>query len=75
MVCIGDFWAASEGRDDLIVRMGRMISYHQYNTKNPLNGLAASGWYRTPTFCQSIPGRAQLLRSLWPLLIRGREKS
>jgi hypothetical protein len=41
MVCIGDFWAASEGLDDLIVRIGRMISYQQYNTKSPLNGLAA----------------------------------
>ena len=26
MVCIGDFWAASEGLDDLIVRIGRMIA-------------------------------------------------
>ena len=41
MVCIGDFWAASEGLDDLIVRIGRMIAYQEYNTKRPLNGLAA----------------------------------
>ena len=40
-VCIGDFWAASEGLDDLIVRVGRMITYQEYNTKSPLNGLAA----------------------------------
>ena len=40
-VCIGDFWAASEALDDLIVRIGRMISYQEYNTKSPLNGLAA----------------------------------
>lgn len=40
-VCIGDFWAASEGLDDLVVRVGRMIAYHEYNTKSPLNGLAA----------------------------------
>lgn len=40
-VCIGDFWAASEGLDDLIVRIGRMISYQEFNTKSPLNGLAA----------------------------------
>ena len=39
-VCIGDFWAASEGLDDLIVRIGRMIAYQEYNTKSPLNGLA-----------------------------------
>jgi ubiquitin-protein ligase len=41
MVCIGDFWAASEGLDDLIIRVGRMIAYQEYNTKSPLNGLAA----------------------------------
>src|SRR5438270_13988716 len=41
MVCIGDFWAASDGLDDLIIRIGRMIAYQEYNTKSPLNGLAA----------------------------------
>lgn len=41
MVCIGDFWAASEGLDDLIIRIGRMITYQEYNAKSPLNGLAA----------------------------------
>jgi hypothetical protein len=40
-VCIGDFWAASEALDDLVVRIGRMIAYQEYNTKSPLNGLAA----------------------------------
>lgn len=40
-VCVGDFWAASEALDDLVVRIGRMISYQEYNTKSPLNGLAA----------------------------------
>jgi ubiquitin-protein ligase len=40
-VCIGDFWAPSERLDDLVVRIGRMIAYQEYNTKSPLNGLAA----------------------------------
>src|SRR6202521_4140076 len=40
-VCIGDFWAASERLDDLITRIGRIIAYQEYNTKSPLNGLAA----------------------------------
>lgn len=40
-VCIGDFWAASEGLEDLVIRMGRMIAYQEYNVKSPLNGLAA----------------------------------
>ncbi len=38
MVCIGDFWAAAEGLDDLIMRLGRMIAYQEYNTKSPLDG-------------------------------------
>jgi ubiquitin-protein ligase len=41
MACIGDFWAASEGLDDLVIRIGRMIAFQEYNTKSPLNGLAA----------------------------------
>ncbi len=40
-VCVGDFWAASEGLDDLVIRVGRMVAYQEYNTKSPLNGLAA----------------------------------
>src|ERR1700679_3111645 len=43
MVCIGDFWAASEGLDQLIIRIGRMITYQEYNTRSPLNGLGAKG--------------------------------
>jgi ubiquitin-protein ligase len=39
-VCIGDFWAASERLDDLVLRIGRMIAYQEYNTRSPLNGLA-----------------------------------
>jgi ubiquitin-protein ligase len=49
MVCIGDFWAASEGLDDLIIRIGRMITYQEYNTKSPLNGLAAKWAAQNPT--------------------------
>src|SRR5215831_13197942 len=48
MVCIGDFWAASEGLDDLIIRIGRMISYQEYNVKSPLNGLAAKWAAQNP---------------------------
>jgi ubiquitin-protein ligase len=47
-VCIGDFWAASEGLDDLIIRIGRMIAYQEYNTKSPLNGLAAKWAAQNP---------------------------
>jgi ubiquitin-protein ligase len=49
-VCIGDFWAPSERLDDLIVRIGRMIAYQEYNTKSPLNGLAARWAAENPRF-------------------------
>jgi ubiquitin-protein ligase len=49
MVCIGDFWAASEGLDDLIIRIGRMITYQEFNTKSPLNGLAAKWAAQNPS--------------------------
>jgi ubiquitin-protein ligase len=55
-VCIGDFWAASEGLDDLIVRIGRMIAYQEYNTKSPLNGLAAK-WAAEHSNLLPVDGR------------------
>ncbi|HLK68037.1 MAG TPA: ubiquitin-conjugating enzyme E2 [Bryobacteraceae bacterium] len=54
-VCIGDFWAPSEGLDDLIVRVGRMIAYQEYNTKSPLNGLAARWAAEHPQFLPIDP--------------------
>ena len=56
-VCIGDFWAASESLDDLIVRIGRMISYQEYNTKSPLNGLAAK-WAAQNSHLLPVDSRA-----------------
>jgi ubiquitin-protein ligase len=56
-VCIGDFWAASEGLDDLIIRIGRMIAYQEYNTKSPLNGIAAR-WAAQNTHLLPVDSRA-----------------
>lgn len=56
-VCIGDFWAASESLDDLIIRIGRMISYQEYNTKSPLNGLAAK-WAAQNSHLLPVDSRA-----------------
>src|SRR6201986_4265521 len=56
-VCIGDFWAASESLDDLIVRIGPMISYQEYNTKSPLNGLAAK-WAAQNSHLLPVDSRA-----------------
>jgi ubiquitin-protein ligase len=50
-VCIGDFWAASEGLDDLIIRIGRMISYQEYNTKSPVNGLVGKWAVQNAKLC------------------------
>jgi hypothetical protein len=49
-VCVGDFWAPSERLDDLIIRVGRMIAYQEFNTKSPLNGLAARWAAEYPQF-------------------------
>jgi len=40
-VCAQDIYAASEGLDDLIIRIGRMIAYQEYNIRSPLNAFAA----------------------------------
>jgi len=65
-VCIGDFWAASEGLDDLVIRIGRMIAYQEYNVKSPLNGLAAR-WASENAHLLPVDGReiAPPARELW----------
>jgi ubiquitin-protein ligase len=68
-VCIGDFWAASEGLDDLVIRIGRMIAYQEYNTKSPLNGLAAK-WAAQNTALLPIDPR-----SIAPPLEAAREEA
>jgi ubiquitin-protein ligase len=40
-VCIGDHWAAGETLTDVIVQIGEMIQYRQYNTKSAINARAA----------------------------------
>ena len=40
--------AGQIGLDDLIGRIGRMIAYQEYNTKSPLNGLAAKWAAQNP---------------------------
>jgi ubiquitin-protein ligase len=57
IACIGDFWAASEGLDDLVIRIGRMIAYQEYNIKSPLNGLAAK-WAAQHASSLPIDGRS-----------------
>jgi ubiquitin-protein ligase len=44
-ICVGDHWAAGETLADLIVKIGNMIQYQDYNVKSPLNAEAAR-WAR-----------------------------
>ena len=55
-VCIGDFWAASEGLEDLVIRIGRMLTYQEFNVKSPLNGLAAR-WAAENAHLLPVDGR------------------
>ena len=40
-VCIADNWTPQEFLDDLVIRIGQMITFQAHNTKSPLNGAAA----------------------------------
>jgi ubiquitin-protein ligase len=40
-VCIADFWNPSQSIVDVIVQMGDMLQYKLYNTRSPLNAVAA----------------------------------
>lgn len=42
-VCIGDYWTAGETICDVIIKIGMMIQYADYNLKSP-NNLAAARW-------------------------------
>jgi ubiquitin-protein ligase len=40
-ICIGDFWTPTRTLTDIIVAIGEMLQYQRYNTKSPLNAVAA----------------------------------
>jgi ubiquitin-protein ligase len=40
-ICVGDHWTAGERLADLIIRIGQMIAYQEYNIRSPLDGEAA----------------------------------
>jgi len=41
-ICIGDHWSAGQKLEQLITRIGEMITFQSYNVKSPLNGQAAA---------------------------------
>lgn len=47
-VCIGDYWGAGERLTDIIIQIGDMIQYKNYNPKSPLN-MEASHWAKENT--------------------------
>lgn len=40
-ICIADFWNPSQSVIDVIVQIGDMLQYKLFNTRSPLNALAA----------------------------------
>lgn len=40
-ICIDDYWAAGESLVDIIIHIGQMIQYQNYNPRSPLNPIAA----------------------------------
>lgn len=40
-ICVADYWTPAQSIVDLIVQIGDMIQYKTYNTRSPLNAVAA----------------------------------
>lgn len=40
-VCIADFWSPSQSLLDIVVQIGDMLQYKLFNTRSPLNAVAA----------------------------------
>jgi ubiquitin-protein ligase len=40
-ICVGDHWTAGEQLPDLVIRIGQMIAYQEYNIRSPLDAEAA----------------------------------
>ncbi|HEY8667058.1 MAG TPA: ubiquitin-conjugating enzyme E2 [Tepidisphaeraceae bacterium] len=40
-ICVGDHWTAGERLVDLVIRIGEMIAFQEYNIKSPLDAEAA----------------------------------
>lgn len=40
-ICIADYWAPSQTLSDIVIKVGEMLQFRDYNTKSPLNARAA----------------------------------
>jgi ubiquitin-protein ligase len=41
-ICIDDYWAAGMTLSDIIIQIGEMIQYRNFNPRSPLNAIAAA---------------------------------
>jgi ubiquitin-protein ligase len=58
--CIADYWSAGEGLVDVVAKIGDMIQYRIFNTRSPLNAVAA---YWAEQHPEVFPvGRVQLVQ-------------
>jgi ubiquitin-protein ligase len=39
-ICIGDYWTPSQSLADIVVKIGEMLQYREYNIRSPLNAVA-----------------------------------
>lgn len=40
-ICIGDYWTPTQTLVDIVVKVGEMLQYREYNVRSPLNAVAA----------------------------------
>ena len=40
-ICIGDYWSPAQSLVDIVITIGELIQYQRYNTRSPLNAVAA----------------------------------
>lgn len=40
-ICIGDYWTPSQTLADIVVKVGEMLQFREYNVRSPLNAVAA----------------------------------
>ena len=40
-ICIADYWTPSQSISDIVVKIGEMLQFQDYNVKSPLNAVAA----------------------------------
>jgi ubiquitin-protein ligase len=40
-ICIADYWTPSQSLSDIVIKIGEMLQYQNYNVKSPLNAAAA----------------------------------